>query len=151
MAGSGQTLPTNLLSNGRLVIAKPVSRTQSRRQMELQRPPSVGAVRRERRAVPTTTWTPKLTFSLTARRRPSDRFEAAILNGSRSASGRFEPAAPRRTGRSRSAVVRWQHGGLLPKALLTLMTALASGLDVGLMVLTRLSSSGGDRLLALPY
>ena len=38
--------------------------------------------------------------------------------------GRFEPAGPRRTGRSRPEVAHWQHGGLLSHTLLTLMAAL---------------------------
>lgn len=76
-------------------------------------------------------------------------FRATSLRARKSVQGRFEPAGPRRTGRSRFAVVRWQHGGPLSNALLTLMAALASGLDVGLMVLTRLTPIGGDRLLAL--
>ena len=49
-------------------------------------------------------------------------FAAARSTGSRSAEGRFEPAGPRRTGRSRSAAVRWQHGGQLSNALLTLLS-----------------------------
>ena len=63
--------------------------------------------------------------------------------------GRFEPAGPRRTGRSRPEVAHWQHGGLLSHTLLTLMAALNAALEVGLVALTRRRPSGGDRLLTL--
>ena len=65
------------------------------------------------------------------------------------ATGRFELPGTRRTGHSRSAVAQHQHGGQLSHALLTLVAALAAGLDVGLMSLTRHTRNGGDRLLAL--
>lgn len=56
----------------------------------------------------------------------------------------------RRAKKDRSFTVRGcAHVGQLSNALLTLMVALAAGLDVGLMALTRRTPSGGDRLLAL--
>jgi hypothetical protein len=76
-------------------------------------------------------------------------FAASISATPPAAMGRFEPAGPRRTGRSRSTVVRWPHGGQLSNALLTLMAALAAELDVGLMAFTRHTPSGGGRLLTL--
>jgi hypothetical protein len=63
--------------------------------------------------------------------------------------GRFEPAGPRRTGRSRSAVTQSDHVGQLSNALLTLMEALPAELNVGLMALSRRAPGGGNRLLAL--
>jgi hypothetical protein len=78
-----------------------------------------------------------------------DGFGVLALTTSKTAQGRFEPAGPRRTGRSRSTVVRWPHGGQLSNALLTLMAALAAELDVGLMAFTRHTPSGGGRLLTL--
>lgn len=53
------------------------------------------------------------------------------------------------TGRSRSAVAQCERVGQLSNALLTLMVALAAGLDVGLMALTRRTPTGGRRLLTL--
>jgi hypothetical protein len=47
------------------------------------------------------------------------------------------------------SVARWQYGGQLSDALLTLMAALAAEQDVGLLALTRLAPSGGDWLLTL--
>jgi hypothetical protein len=74
----------------------------------------------------------------------------AVSSGSRMPGlGRFEPARPRRTGRSRSAVAQGQHGGQLSHTLLTLMAALAAGLEGGLMALNRRRPSGGDWLLTL--
>ncbi len=78
-----------------------------------------------------------------------DCFEAMNSLGQTTAPGRFEPAGPRRTGRSLSAVAQYEHVGQLSNALLTLIVALAAGLDVGLMALTRRTPSGGDRLLTL--
>lgn len=79
----------------------------------------------------------------------SDRFRTSILESRVSPMGRFELAGPGGTGRSQSAVAQHQHVGQLSHALLTLMAALASGLDVGLMALGRRTPSCGDRLLTL--
>ncbi|CAD5371049.1 hypothetical protein RA210_U140043 [Rubrivivax sp. A210] len=81
--------------------------------------------------------------------RGNDRCEASSSGMSTAPEGRFEPTGPRRTSRALSAVARWQHEGQLANALLTFTAALASGLDVGLTMLTRLTPSGGGRLLTL--
>jgi len=63
--------------------------------------------------------------------------------------GRFEPAEPRRTGRSCFGVARRQRGGQLSHTLLTLVAALVAGLDVGFLPLTVSTSAVGEWLQPL--